>query len=292
MRYRFIRAEKGNYALWLLCRVLRVSPSGYYAWQSRRPSERSQENQKLKRQVLEIYEQSRKTYGSRRIQHELAEQGQSLGRSRVRRLMKEAGVQWKKPRSWRPKTTDSRHSFPVADNLLEQAFTVDGPGKVWMTDITYVPTAQGFVYLAVVMDLYSRRIIGHAMSSSLHRQVCLEAFELACGRGVRMPGLIHHSDRGSQYASQEYRGRLRNLYIQCSMSGKGNCYDNAVAESFFATLEKELLSRVRFQNHRDAKRAIFEYIEVFYNRLRRHSSIEYLSPINYEKQFAQNQKAA
>ncbi len=288
MRYRFIDAEKATYPVVRMCKVLRVSPSGYYAYKSRAPSTREQEDEVLAQQVATRFTQSRGTYGTRRLRQDLKSVGQSVGRSRIRRLMDEQGLKVCGKGPKRVKTTDSRHGLAVANNHLAQVFTAPHPGAVWVTDITYLPTAQGWLYLAAIVDLFSRRVVGYAMDDRMDTTLCEKALDMALTQSRPCPGLVHHSDRGSQYASHRYQQRLRHHGITCSMSRKGNCYDNAVAESFFATLKRELVDRQRWPTHGHLKLAVFEYVEVFYNRHRRHSTLGYLSPVDFENSYYQN----
>ena len=234
--------------------------------------------------IQDIFEQSRETYGSYRVHAELAEQGLRCGRKRVARLMQEYNVQPKTRQRFRVITTDSNHKLPVAPNRLNQEFTADRPDQIWLTDITYVPTAEGWLYLAVVMDLYSRRIGGWAMSDNLHRQLVIAALQMAITTRRPPPGLLHHSDRGSQYASDDYQTLLTKARMlgTVPVSRKGNCYDNAPLESFFGTLKTELVFHQHYPTKAEARLDIFEYIEVFYNRFRRHSALGYRSPVNYE----------
>ena len=262
--------------------VLEVARSGYYAWRKRPLSARKMADRLLLRQIKNIFAQSRETYGSQRIQVELAEQGILCGRKRVARLMRTDGLRPKTVRRFRVATTDSNHNLPIAPNRLNQEFTADQPDRIWLTDITYVPTAQGWLYLAVVLDLYSRQIVGWAMNDSLHRQLVIEALQMAIIARKPPPGLLHHSDRGSQYASHDYQTLLTQADMVGSMSRKGNCYDNAPLESFFGTLKTELVFHQHYATRAEARLDIFEYIEVFYNRVRRHSALGYKSPINYE----------
>jgi transposase InsO family protein len=236
----------------------------------------------LLKHIGDIFEQSRETYGSYRIQAELAEQGIRCGRKRVARLMRVDNLRPKTARTFKVVTTDSKHKLPVAPNRLKQHFSADRPDQRWLTDITYVPTAQGWLYLAVVLDVYSRRIVGWAMSDSLHRQLVIDALQMAIGVRQPPPGLLHHSDRGSQYASDEYQALLTRTRMVSSMSRKGNCYDNAPVESFFGTFKTELVFHRQYATQAEARLDIFEYIEVFYNRFRRHSALGYKSPVNYE----------
>ena len=268
-----------------MCRVLEVSPSGYYAWKKRGPSERTQEDDKLVEKIEAIHHKSRGSYGSPRIHAELHAQGMAVGRNRVARLMRENGICGAMGRKF-TKTTDSNHDFPIAPNLLARQFEAPEPDSTWVADISYVWTAEGWLYLAVIIDLFSRRVVGWSMDATMAQQLVLNALRMALGhRRPSSSGLIFHSDRGSQYAAKNYRAALDEAGIACSMSRRGDCWDNAVAESFFATLKKELVHRRLFVSRADAKTAIAEYIEVFYNRIRRHSTLGYLSPVDFEDRF-------
>lgn len=282
MKYQFVADHRDQYPVKLMCQVLEVARSGYYAWRNRPLSARKMADRLLLRQIKAIFAQSRETYGSQRIQAELAEQGIRCGRKRVARLMRTDGLRPKTVRRFRVVTTDSNHTLAIAPNRLNQEFTADQGDKIWLTDITYVPTAQGWLYLAVVLDLYSRRIVGWAMRDSLHRQLVIEALQMAITARKPTPGLLHHSDRGSQYASDDYQALLTQADMVGSMSRKGNCYDNAPLESFFGTLKNELVFHQQYATRAQARLDIFEYIEVFYNRVRRHSALGYKSPINFE----------
>lgn len=264
-----------------LCRALGVSKSGYYAWQKREPSRREERDGELLAQIREAHARSRRTYGSPRVHAELRAEGTRCSRKRVARLMRAAGLSARRPRR-AVRTTDSRHSLPVAANLLGRDFTAPAPDRRWAADITYVPTAEGWLYLAVILDLFSRRVVGHACAATLATVLVAEALALACGRRRPSAGLLHHSDRGSQYASAEYQARLSEVGAQCSMSRRGDCYDNAAVESFFSTLKTELIHGRRYATRAEARAEIFEYVEVFYNRERRHSALGYLSPAEYE----------
>ncbi len=274
--------EKANFPLTMMCRTLEVSRSGFYAWKKRNPSARQQENELLSKRIKQVHKESRGTYGSPRVHEELKAQGFEVGRNRVARLMHEQGITGKPPKRF-TRTTDSKHGFPVADNVLDRNFKVDNPDQVWATDISYVWTWEGWLYLAVVIDLYSRRVVGWSMANHLRTELVLNALKMALGHRLPASGMVHHSDRGSQYASHEYRNALKKRDIICSMSRKGNCYDNAVVESFFSTLKTELIYRRPWQSRKAAKMAIAEYIEVFYNRQRRHSYLGYISPVEFEK---------
>ena len=281
MRSRFIAAEKAQFPVRTLCRLMQVTRSGFYAWQRRAPSTRVQQDVRLVQAIEQVHTANRQTYGSPRIHRELRAQGHACGRHRVARLMRQAGVRAKQQRRIKA-TTDSRHDLPVAPNLLARQFQVAAANRVWVADITYVATGEGWLYLAAVLDLHSRRIVGWSMDERMTRQLVIDALNAAVARRQPAPGLLHHSDRGSQYASHDYQALLKRHGMQPSMSGKGNCWDNAVMESFFHTLKTELTYHQRYATRRQARAAIFEYIEAFYNRRRRHSFLGYLSPAEFE----------
>lgn len=282
MRYEFIRAERARYPLSVLCRLLQVCRSGFYAWLSRGESVRERQDRELLSEIRKAFESSRQTYGSPRVFEELRRRGLPCSRRRIERLMREGGITPPRRRKFR-KTTDSDHPYVTAANVLGRDFTSPGPDCRWVTDITYVWTLEGWLYLAVVMDLFSRKIVGWSMRKTLARQLVLSALHMALYGRRPGAGLVHHSDRGSQYASDEYQEELRRRGIVCSMSRKGDCWDNAVMESFFATLKRELVHRRQFVTREQALGAIFEYIEVFYNRQRLHSRLGYLSPEQFER---------
>jgi putative transposase len=282
MKYQFIEAHRQEYPVTMMCRVLEVARNGYYQWRRQPLSARKVADGVLLMHIGDVFEQSRETYGSHRIRAELAAQGIHCGRKRVARLMRLHNLKPKTGRSFKVVTTDSNHKLPVAPNRLQQQFTADRSDQVWLTDITYVPTAEGWLFLAVVLDLYSRRIVGWAMSNSLHRQLVIDALKMAITMRQPPPGLLHHSDQGSQYASDEYQAVLTGAGMIASMSRKGNCYDNAPVESFFGTFKTELVFHHRYLTRAEARLDIFEYIEVFYNRFRRHSALGFNSPVNYE----------
>jgi transposase InsO family protein len=260
-----------------------VSRSGYYAWLSRKPSERQRDNQTLLYRIRQFFERSKGTYGSPRILRDLREAGSCCGKHQVARLMRQAGLRAVLPRRFRA-TTDSNHALPVAENLLCQDFTASKANERWAADITYVRTGEGWLYLAVILDLFSRRIVGWSMQASLHKELVLDALSMAlCQRRPGL-GLLHPSDRGSQYASTAFQDKLGAAGIVCSMSRRGNCYDNAAVESFFGTLKQELANRRHFATRQQARQEVFEYIEVWYNRQRRHSSLGYVSPVEFERQ--------
>jgi len=268
--------------------VLGVSRSGFYTWLGRSASQHAQKDAMLGEVIRAIYQESGARYGSPRIHRELQVQGICCSEKRVARLMQQLQLQASKPRRF-VTTTDSSHAFPIAPNVLDRQYQVEavtGLNQAWAGDITYIPTAGGWLYLAVVLDLKSRRVIGWGMSHTLEQTVVHRALEMALGQRCRDDtgsGLLFHSDRGSQYAAEAYQGRLREQGITCSMSRKGNCWDNAPLESFFATLKKELVHREKYQTREEAKVSLFQYIEVFYNRKRRHSALGYLSPHDYEQ---------
>jgi transposase InsO family protein len=281
VKFALIDAEKAHFPIAFMCRQLEVSRSGYYAWSERPPSARASKDVELGALVLDIHLESQKRYGSPRVHKQLLAEGVRVSRKRVRRLMRDKGlVARKKPRF--VVTTDSKHELPTAPNVLARNFEQPELDRAWVTDITYLATAEGWLYLAVIIDLCSRRVVGWATSGSLERQLCIDALRSALQTRRPPPGLIHHSDRGTQYASADYRQMLQQHGIVCSMSRRGNCWDNAVAESFFSTLKTELIGDRVYATHDQARLAVFEYIEGFYNRKRLHSSIGYCSPADFE----------
>jgi putative transposase len=289
-KYQFVAAYASEYPITLLCRVLGLVRSGYYAWRQRSQSAHAQRDQQLTTQIQTIFTDSRRTYGSPRVHAELQTQGVRCARKRVARLMRHAQL-CARARRHSVRTTDSRHAQPVAPNLLARSFQAEAPNRVWVTDITYLPTREGWLYLAVVLDLFARRVVGWSMQPTLERGLVLTALDHALRRRQPAPGLLHHSDRGSQYASAEYQALLTQAQMQCSMSRKGNCWDNAAMESFFATLKTELPLTV-FPSHAAARSAVFDYIERFYNRQRLHSTLGYRSPVAYERQHLEQATAA
>ena len=282
MRYRFITAEKALYPVTLLCRLLQVSRSGYYAWCRRKESRRAAANRVLLAQIRRIHQQTQQRYGSPRMHKALLAQGMRVGLHRVARLMQQAGLRARRRRRYRV-TTDSTHDRPVAPNVLQRDFQADQPNKKWAADLTYIPTQEGWLYLAVIVDLYGRRVVGWAMSDRLKDDLTRQALAMAIQQRQPPRGLIHHSDRGRQYASAAYRRQLTRQGIRPSMSRVGNCWDNAVVESFFATLKTELIHHHAFRTRAQARLAIFEYIEGFYNTHRFHSALGYLSPAEFER---------
>ena len=287
MKYACIRTHREQFPLSLMCRLLQVSRSGYYAAAGRAPSARARQRESLRQVIAALYEASRGTYGSPRIYQELRNGERPCGRNLIARLMRESGLRARWRRRARPLTTDSQHGYGVVNNLLGRRFGVKETGGInnaWCADITYIRTAEGWLYLAVLLDLGSRMVVGWAMRESLESSLSIDALRMALARRKITPGLLHHSDRGVQYAATDYRELLRKHKIVPSMSRRANCYDNAVPESFFATLKGELLDRFKWQTRVAVRTAIFEYIEVWYNRLRRHSALGYLSPVQYEHQ--------
>lgn len=266
-----------------MCQVLQVTPSGFRNWRRRPLSPRKTEDERLKLLIEDIYHQHKGRYGAPRIQAELAVRGHHHSVRRIARLMRDLGLYGKTRRKF-VKTTDSKHVLPVAPNLLDRNFTPETPNSIWASDITYIPTKEGWLYLAVTMDLFARAIVGWSMDSSMTTELPLSALNMAISRRNPPAGLIHHSDRGSQYASQIFQTALLENEMLCSMSRKGDCWDNAVIESFFETLKRELVDGCVYRSHEEAKKAIFEYMEVYYNRKRRHSSLEYLTPLEAECQ--------
>ena len=264
------------------CRVLKVSPSGYYRWRRAPEGKRQARRAELVRHIRVVHEQSRRVYGSPRVHRALAQQGVKRNRKTVARIMREEGIRSKVTRKFRVRTTDSNHAFPVAPNVLDRKFAADKPDAAWLCDITYIPTGEGFVYLAGVLDLCSRRIVGWSMAAHLRVELVTDALAMATAQRDPAPGLIHLSDRGVQYCCGEYRKELEAWGMVASMSRVGDCYDNAPKESFWATLKKELMSDRTFATREEARAAIFEYIEVFYNRQRIHSSLGYVSPEAFE----------
>ena len=280
MRYRAIQEHDRRYPIRLMCRALAVSPAGYYAWRSRPESPRSANTRTLLSAIRVIHQESRETYGSPSIWDALLKQGHCVGEHRVARLMRVEGIRAKTVKKWRA-TTQSNHRGLVAENTLNRQFTVEHPNRVWAGDLTYVGTTEGWLYLAVILDLYSRLVIGWAMGARLTADLAEQALTMALANRTPTAGLLHHSDRGSQYAAASYQRVLDAHGLIPSMSRKGNCWDNACVESFFGTLKRELVYHRHYTTREDATQDIFEYIEVFYNRKRRHSTLGDDSPAEY-----------
>jgi len=296
MRFAFIHAHAEQFHVVTMCRVLAVSKAGYYAWVTREVSARARQDAALTERIRELFHRRRRRYGSPRIHADLAAEARRHGAKRVARLMRAAGLRAKARRRFRA-TTDSRHTLPVAPNALARRFAVTdatGPRPLdhaWAGDITYVPTGEGWLYLAVVLDLASRRVIGWAMHHTIDARLTQTALVMALRTRRPAPDALHHSDRGSQYAAGDYQALLAASGLACSMSRPGDCWDNAVVESFFATLKRELVDDAAWATRDDARTAVFEYIEVWYNRERRHSSLGYVSPAAYERQLEATQAA-
>ena len=276
-----MRANQAIYSVRRMCDLLGVSASGYYSWSRRQRSKRGQSDEELLALIRSIHERSRGTYGAPRIHAELVASGTRVGRNRVARLMRAAGLQGASRRRWALTTVRDKKVRPAPD-LVERNFVAEGRDRLWVADITYIPTWAGFLYLAVVMDAWSRRVVGWSMATHLRTELVLAALNMALEQR-RPEGVIHHSDQGTQYTSIAFGLRCRKAGVRPSMGSVGDCFDNAMCESFFATLECELLDRRRFKNHEEARRAIFEFLEGWYNLHRRHSSLGYLSPAEFEK---------
>ena len=273
-----------DYPLPHLCQVLNVSASGYYAWLDRPLSKWAKEEARLEAEIRAAHRRTRQTYGAERLQQDLVEHGVQVGICRIKRIRRKLGIRCKQKRKFKA-TTDSKHSLPIAENLLDQQFTVTAPNKVWVSDITYVPTDEGWLYVAGHKDLFSGNIVGYAMGERLTKNLVSQSLFKALAAKHPADGLIHHSDRGSQYCSQEYRTLMERFGLKVSMSGKGNCYDNAPMESFWGTLKQELVHHRRYRTRLEATRDIIEYIEIFYNRQRRQARLGFLSPVVYEKRY-------
>lgn len=282
MKYGFIKAHGSEHAITTMCKVLSVTSAGYYAWKRRGKSKREQADEVLVEQIKKLHELSKKIYGSPRIANEINKTPNKVGKNRVARLMREHGLQGKKKRPFRPQTTQSGHQLPVAPNRLDQDFTAKKPGERLVADITYIKTQEGWLYLCVVLDLFSRRVIGWSMMNRMPQDIVLSALEMATGRCAIGVGAIFHSDRGSQFAAQAVRDLLAANQMLQSMSRKGNVWDNAVMESFFSTFKTECVPQEGYATREEARRAIFEWIEIFYNRQRSHSTLGYQSPTQFE----------
>lgn len=273
-----------RYAVTELCAVLKVSRTGFYKWKKCKISQREHSDSALLSRIKAIFDEYKGIYGSPRLHAELRDQGIKCSRKRVARLMRENGLRAKAARKFKA-TTNSKHNYPVHPNLLEQNFVVDAPNKVWTADITYIWTGEGWLYLAIVLDVYSRKIVGWSMSERMTRHLVMSALAMAYWQRKPEPGLIHHSDRGSQYASYDYQDMLKDFGMVCSMSKSGDCYDNAITETVFHSLKMELIFDTYFATRAEAKSAIFTYIEELYNRKRKHSSLGYCSPVKFEQQY-------
>lgn len=291
MRFEFIHAEKANFPVKVMCRVLEVATSGYYRWRKAKPSVRTREDAKLKPQIAAVHAESHETYGSPRVHAELVERGIKVGRHRIARLMRAMGLSAAPAKRFRV-TTDSKHGRGFAPDLVQRDFDPAEPNRLWVSDITYLWTDESWAYLAVVLDMFSRRVVGWAVADHMRDELVLDALDRALSLREAGDDLVHHSDRGGQYASADFRARLDANGIAWSMGATGCCYDNAAAESFFATLKKDLVHRCSYRDAAAARRSISEYINLFYNSRRRHSSLGYLSPIAYEAAHRQHQPEA
>ena len=281
MRFAFIEEYRARWPITVQCEVLEVSRSGFYAWRVREPSETELRRAALTEKIQAVHQASRQTYGSPRVHAELLAQGQRCNRKTVEKCMRNAGVRAKSYRKFRVSTTDSNHPHPIAPNIVDRDFEPSQRNETWTADMTYIPTQEGWLYLAVVEDLFTRKIVGWSMSGSMESRLVVDALEMAVQRELPGDGLVAHSDRGVQYASEHYQELLTKHDITCSMSRKGNCWDNAPMESFFATLKKELVHHETYRTHAEARQSLFEYIEVFYNRTRRHSALGFKSPAQF-----------
>jgi putative transposase len=286
MRFQFIDEHRDEFPVTRMCQGLAVSPSGYYAWRKRSPSAREMANQDLFDKIKVVYNENHGVYGSPRIYHELDKQGVACSENRVARLMRLRGLQAKQTKRFKT-TTKRNKAHPVAPNLLDRNFEADRPDRKWLADITYIATLEGWLYLAAILDLYTRRIVGWAMSDRMTSDLTTAALEMALLQRQPEAGLVHHSDRGSQYTDRKYQALLKSHGIRASMNGAGSWYDNAPMESFFGTLKSELVHHCVYHTRDEAKADVFYYIESFYNRRRRHSALDYLSPEVYEQLFHQ-----
>ena len=279
-----MRQMRLHYPIPLISRILKVSTSGFYAWRGRPLSKWAQEEARLEVEIRAAHKRTRQTYGAERLQQDLAEHGIQVGICRIKRIRRKLGIRCKQKRKFKA-TTNSKHMLPVAENILGQQFKVAAPNEVWVSDITYVPTDEGWLYVAGHKDLFSGNIVGYAMGERLTRDLVSQSLFKAVAAKRPTQGLIHHSDRGSQYCSHEYRNLMDRFGLKMSMSGKGNCYDNAPMESFWGTLKQELVHHRRYRTRPEAIRDITEYIEIFYNRQRRQARLGFLSPVAYEQTY-------
>lgn len=291
MRYAQIEGLRQAHPIAPMCRVLEVSESGYHAWRTRSPSARAIADARLSAEIKAAHQRTRETYGPERLQADLADHGVEVGVHRIKRLRKELGLACRQRRKF-VVTTDSAHSLPIAPNLLNREFTVAAPNKAWVTDITYIETADGWLYLAGVKDVFNGELVGYAMAEHMETALVTQALFRAVATKRPSPGLIHHSDRGSQYCSHDYQALLKQFGMQSSMSRKGDCWDNAPMESFWGTLKTELVYHCRFINREQARRVITEYIEIFYNRVRKQARLDFLSPIAFSQRYYASQLAA
>ena len=284
MRYQWIQNHRGSYPLAVLCQTLQVSTSGFYGWSSKEPSKRQQQREKIAQAAARSHFESNRIYGYRKVWEDLQEQKMSCCPETVRRVLRDAGLRSRTKRKF-VVTTDSNHTQPVAENLLARDFTATAPNQKWLTDITYIATQEGWMYLAAVLDVFSRKIVGWSTSERIDTELVKSALQMATQQRTPEPGLLHHSDRGVQYASDAYQQALEDLKIVCSMSRKGDCWDNAMMESFFGSLKTEWVYDKEYQTREEAKQDLFKYIEMFYNRQRRHASLGYVSPAEFERRY-------
>ena len=291
MKYGRIDELRQQYPVATMCRMLGVSESGYHAWRKRPPSSRSRENARLEVEIKAAHERTRQTYGPERLQADLADNGIHVGVHRIKRIRKQLGLRCKQKRKFKA-TTDSRHNLPVAPNLLDRQFAVTAPNRAWVTDITYIPTDEGWLYLSGVKDLFNGELVGYALDVRMTQQLVMQALFRAVATKRPGKGLIHHSDRGSQYCSQSYQKLLQQFGMHASMSRKGNCWDNAPMESCWGSLKTELVHHCRFTTREQAKRVITEYIEIFYNRIRKQARLGHLSPVAFSQKYYAMQMAA
>jgi putative transposase len=282
MKFAWIKDHQKEFAVEVMCQSLQVSTSGFYAWQDRAPSARTKRQQELACQIRQVHAQVKGVYGSPRIHQTLKAQGHNVCKNTIARIMKRQQIRAKTKKKFVPRTTDSAHGYLPARNLLKRCFESPRPNRKWVTDITYVPTDQGWLHTAVVMDLCSRRIVGWSMADHMKVELVSDALKMALVQRDPPAGLVHHSDRGVQYCCKEYQDLLKKHRLSCSMSARGNCYDNAAMESFWASLKTERVYQEHYETREQARQSIFEYIEVFYNRKRLHSSLGYLSPEQFE----------
>lgn len=290
MRFQFIEDHRSEFRVEKMCKALCVSRSGYYKWRGSPLSEQEKRRIELTERIVHYYEDSNRLYGSPKITHLLRREGWKVTVKTVGRIMRELGIRSRIVKKFRVNTTDSNHSLPVAPNLLNQQFETSAPNKVWVADITYIRTAQGKMYLASVLDLFTRKIVGWKLSDRMTDDLVIEALNAAYTQQSPLPGLIHHSDRGAQYASHDYRAKLHEYRMVCSMSRKGNCYDNACIESFHSILKRELVYQTRFKTKEQARQELYQYIEFWYNRKRIHSSLNYMSPDRFESAYRRSKK--
>ncbi|SET86601.1 Transposase InsO and inactivated derivatives [Oceanobacillus limi] len=285
MRFDFVENNRSEFSVVKMCKVLKVTTSGYYKWRNRKPSQQELRKERIQERILYHYHDSEKRYGSPKITKLLEKEGYTITERTVGKYMQELDLRSCVSKTFKVNTTNSDHDYPIAPNILDQNFSTLAPNKVWVADITYIPCREGRLYLASILDLFTREVVGWRLYGHMETQLVIDALNDAYGAKKPGQGLLHHSDRGTQYASKEYREKLKEYQMESSMSRTGNCYDNACAESFFSILKKELIQGRRFQTKKQAYTEIYRYIEFFYNRKRIHGSIDYLSPIEYAEKF-------